>query len=384
MKRFFIILAAAVMAITACTKNDVVPVAKDNSITFLPANYAQTKVTGSQFPITETFKTYAWTAGTAGEYFINNETVSYDATVSPAIWKTATTYYWPANQPVDFFSYYPSNLSGLTVGKTQIAFAYDYAANQQDIMYADKAVGYTGNGDGSAVTDDKTPSESGFSGVPTFFRHAGAKLRFKMVAGTMNTTASDSTKTRWEITVNGVELSGIYTKGTATLNLSDTLALGIVPWTAPVDTNGFKVWTNDGTVCDPTTDTKFSNHQVYALTTTGQAATNGDGNDIVIPEFYVLPQSLVAGQQKVKITFDVKTYITPPGLTEFLSTTQTGVIATADLVSTDIPAWQMNQSTVYTLVLNPTGSYVPKPIYWDPAIAPWTVVSGNTNINLNL
>ena len=102
---------------------------------------------------------------------------------------------------------------------------------------------------------------------------------------------------------------------------------------------------------------------------------------------FVLPQTLVAGQQKVRITFDVKTYITPKGLAEFLSTSQTGVVATADLTSLAIPAWQMNQSTLYTLILNPTGSYVPKPIYWDPAIADWdttTNESGNVYFNLNL
>lgn len=381
MKRFFIFLALAAMCAASCTKNEIAPIARDNAITFMPANYAQTRVSGSVFPTTETFSTYAWTAGTTGEYFINNETVSYDASGATPIWKTATTYYWPANQPVDFFSYYPTGFAGITVGKEQISFTNNFAddAKQLDIMYADKVVKRTGNGDGSDVLD----GVNNYTGVPTFFRHAGAKIRCNLVAGTMETLAADSTKTRWEITVTGITLNGIYTSGSATLNLSDTTstAFGIIPWTAPTDTNGYKVWTNDGTVCDPATDPKFADFSHYVLTTTGQSQEN------VIPEMFVLPQTLVAGQQKVRITFDVKTYITPKGLAEFLSTSQTGVVATADLTSLAIPAWQMNQSTLYTLILNPTGSYVPKPIYWDPAIADWdntTNESGNVYFNLNL
>ena len=91
MKRFFLMVAVAVTAIAACSKTELAPsAAQDNTIGFLPANYL-TKVDGPTFPTDETFNTYAWTAGTAGTYFMDDVTIVYDA--ANDLWKPTTAYY---------------------------------------------------------------------------------------------------------------------------------------------------------------------------------------------------------------------------------------------------------------------------------------------------
>mgnify|MGYP002627074187 CR=1 FL=1 len=102
MKKLFIFAALAALAMTACTKTEF-KAAQDNLITFQAANYVpqKTKVTGTEFPKTETFGTYAWTDGMTGEFFINNVEVSFNSELGA--WTPATTYYWPKNQTVDFF-----------------------------------------------------------------------------------------------------------------------------------------------------------------------------------------------------------------------------------------------------------------------------------------
>ena len=371
MKRFFLILAVAVTAITACTKSELAPSAAkvDNQISFMPANYASTKVDGPTFPTDEAFSTYAWTAGTAGTYFMDNVTIKYDA--SDDRWKPVTTYYWPGyNQGVDFFSYYPSGMSGLSVAANQIAYSnIDFAKTQVDIMYADKAVAYTQNAHGEV---------GGRDGVPTFFRHAAAKVMFKAVLGTATKTETDGSVTRWEIKLKGVNLTGVYTKGDCTMPLASTPTTGQVQWTKPTDANGYNVWTKDtGATVNSDIDTKYNNSNHYDM-------VSGEAID-VIPAFYVLPQTLVADQQKVTIVFDVKTYRKLVGETaETLVLTQTDQVASADLLTTTIPAWEMSHFITYTITINPTGSFDPKPIYFDPAVDNWVAETATTAINLNL
>ena len=247
----FIFFAVAAMAMAACAKTELKT--SDNLIAFQPASQLNTKVTGSVFPTTDTFGTYAWTAGTTGEYFIENKEVSFNTTSN--FWSTATPYYWPKNQTVDFFSYYPYNVAGGVpqVAPTQIKYnGIDFTATQLDLMYADKAVGYTDNA--NQVEDGQNALE----GVPTIFRHAGAKVKVNVILGeNEKTEAVTGTVTKWTVQLKQAVLSGIYTKGSATLNLSGT-GTGIIPWTKPEDANGYNVWTPDTTA--PTND---ENNNLY-------------------------------------------------------------------------------------------------------------------------
>ncbi|MBO4434189.1 MAG: fimbrillin family protein [Bacteroidales bacterium] len=371
MKKFFMVLAGAALMFAACSKTEVKN-AQNNVIGFQPANQVATKVTGSVFPTTETFGTYAWTVGTTGEFFIENDEVAFDAASS--VWTTATPYYWPKNQSVDFFSYYPYNASGAVPAVTANQISYtnvDFSATQVDIMYADKAVGYTDNA--NQVED----GQNAYEGVPTIFRHAGSKVKINVILGENEKTEGDGTITKWEVTLKSVLLYGLYIKGSCVMNLSDASATGIVPWTKPQDADGNYVWAVDNTLTNATDNSLYNDVQVRNLVkNVGQT---------VIPETYMLPQALVAGQQKIRLTFDVVTYRKAPGAADFVQyLTQTDIVADADLLidtgnlNTSILAWQMNQNIVYNITIGPAG----KQITFDPAIDNWENKTVATNIEL--
>lgn len=364
MKKFFFI-AVAVMAMAACSKTEVNG-PKANKIGFQPVNGIETKVTGTVFPTTETFGTYAWTAGTTGDFFIENKEVSFDGTQ----WTTATPYYWPKNQSVDFFSYYPYNATGAVPVVTANKITYNnvnFESTQLDIMYSDKAVAFTDNAD--QVED----GQNAYVGVPTIFRHAGAKVKVNVILGVNEKTETDGTVTKWNVTLKNIVLSGLYIQGSCEMNLSSTTATGLVAWTKPEG----NVWTA-GTVTNDQTKEMYKSRQVYNL-------VPNEGVE-AIPSFFVLPQTLTAGQQRANLVFDVETWRKAPGETDFTKVlTQTDLTAATDLRinTTDLNqvlAWQMNQNIVYNITIGPAG----KQITFDPAIDAWENKTVSTNIELEV
>ena len=355
----------------ACAKTEVNQV-PSSAIAFQPVNQNVTKVTGNVFPQNETFGTYAWTAGTSGEFFIENKEVSYDGTQ----WSTATPYYWPKNQTVDFFSYYPYDVAGTvpTVAKTKITYTdINFTSNQVDIMYSDKAVGYTDNAD--QVED----GQNAYQGVPTVFRHAGAKVKVNVILGeNEKTEAVTGTVTKWDVELNSVAISGVYVKGSCELNLSST-DNGIIPWTKPTDADGNYVWTPDTSLTNDTENTLYKNVQHYNL-------VKGEGV-LAIPECYMLPQTLVAGQQKIVLDVTITTWRKLATETEFTKVlVQNNKLVGTDLLidtadpNTSVFAWQMNQAITYNITLGPAG----KQITFDPAVIDWEPKTYSTNIDLDI
>lgn len=381
MKKLILLAAAATLLVAACTKNEVSPYGNAHEIAFQTATYiTKAGITGTEFPTTETFGVYAWSAASEGTYFMNNEVVSYQN----SLWKPSTTYYWPKNATVDFFCFYPAQMSEMLPGEQSFSIVgYDVKNNPVDVMYSDKAVGFTDNVD--EVEDD---AASGYTGVPAIFRHALAKVTFKVLVPYNHKEEADGTVTDWEVTVNSASLSGLYKAGDVTLNLDTTPTVGIVPWIKPESANGFYVWTNDGTTAD------------YTSAVSGLDLTV-DQQETLFPEFFVLPQELVAGAQKVHLNVTIRTVRNgQPFLSETFD-------LTGDIYLAALPAWQMNQAITYIITVNPTSGngnggnpYNPddpndpnKPdpddpmlddaiITFDPAIDGWTIVTANATINL--
>ena len=330
MKRYlFIFLAVAAMA-ASCAKTEIRSAREDHAITFIAANYATKapEVTGSVFPTSESFGVYAWTDGTEGTYFMDDEVVSFVAAES--LWKPSTTYYWPKYATVDFFCFYPTSLDAyLTPGETQFTISgFDAVASQVDVMYADKAVGFTDNQD--LVSD----GVNGYTGVPAFFRHALAKIKVNVVLPYYKKTADDGTEYEWTVSVKNFSLNNVYGKGDVTLDLSDLSATGRVAWNKPAG----NVWTPDGST------TSFSNPAVTEL--------SSDAPYVVLDETYVLPQNLSAGAQQISLDITIATKRNGAAfLTENVS-------RTIDLCLPDISltAWEMNHLIVYNIILTPTAS----------------------------
>ena len=336
MKRFFLLIVAAAVAAVSCSKTESSRISANEAICFQAQAGVGTKapaITGTQFPTTETFSVYAWTEASLTEYFMNNVTVAFDNggtadDTSDDSWKTqGETFYWPKDATVDFIAYYPTGLEGITVKETSIDFKdIDVNALQQDIMYSDKAAGFSNNAD--LISD----AVSSYNGVPIIFRHAVSKVKFLAELTYNYKKEDDGTETEWAVKLNSVTLSGVHTKGSCTLSLADATNPGIIGWDKPEDC----VW-------------EVSN---------ATATVNGLSNTTVVPgteytavdELFVVPQALTADEQKITINL---TITTKRNGVDFLSET---FDKSADIYIASLDAWEMNHCYTYKIMLSPTSS----------------------------
>ncbi|MBP5559905.1 MAG: fimbrillin family protein [Bacteroidales bacterium] len=329
MKKLFGIILSAALLTVACSEVHVSYVSEPGEVSFITAScLTRVGIDGPVFPTTETFGAYAWAEGTAGPYFMENTEITFNS--ASGLWKPLSTYYWPKNNTVDFICYYPYNMSGIAISEDKIEYTgIDVASGQEDIMYADKAVGYSGN------VDEADDSLNGYTGVPTIFHHALAKVRVIISLAYNHKEEADGTVTDWAVSINSMSIDGFYKSGSCTLNLESSPATGIVGWEKPV-VNGSNVWTPDAGTASKAGS--FSG----AITPGNEYETVG--------EFFVLPQALTAGQQKVSVSMTVDTRRNGnPFLSETFSTS-------ADLYLASLPAWEINHVITYKLVVAPTGS----------------------------
>ncbi len=372
MKKYIILAAAAVMAIAACTKTEVAPESQ-REISFEVANGIQTKATGSVYD-NGAFGTYAWFNNT-NDFMVNEEVDKVGG-----VWKTVNnTFYWPKTGSISFISYSPFNGnnnaadSNPAITKNSITYTGITAGNT-DLMYADRA---TCSSNVNEVTDSDT-ADSGFSGVPTVFRHALAKLSFKIKANFIEyTDATTNTKTEWEVTVTSAKIGGFKTTGDCALALNADGKSWDKPVTT-VNTVDYKVWTNlSGTSSDQELVDATTYPTGVLLTTTAQ--------DLAAASGYVMPQILEAGAQQLKLTVHIKTTLSNG------KTIEEDFNPTIDIKDiSSLKAWQMNENIVYTINIKPTAIADPNNnddptdviITFDPAVADWTNVDAAATIQL--
>ena len=377
MKKYFIIAAAALVAMTGCSKIETAPEVQ-REISFQVANNVRTKATGSVYE-NGSFGTYAWFNNT--DVFMVNEQVDK----SGGVWRTVdNTYYWPKTGSISFISYSPftgaSNTENSVPVITKNSITYtDVTVGTTDLMYADRA---TCSSNVDEVTDSDT-ADSGFTGVPTVFNHALAKLSFKIKANFIEyTDPTTNTTTTWEVTVKSAKIGGFKTKGSLALTLNDDGKT----WNKPVTNIGtdtdpvnVNIWTNASGATD---EQELIDATTYpdgvVLTTTAQ--------DLAAASGFVLPQQLTADTQKITLDIHIKTNL-PNGhsINEDFKPT----IDIKDISS--LQAWQMNQNIVYTINIKPTAKadvngHDDDPndviITFDPAVADWVTVSTEATIQL--
>ena len=317
--KFFIV---SLLLLAACTRN--VPTTPPSELSFQVASYlTRGPITGSIFPIDESFGAYAWADGTLSGYFMENERISF--VEEQGLWKPSSTYYWPKQGTVDFVCYYPYGMNGIDISANNLRYTdIDVSTTQDDIMYADKAVGFNSRSDA----------------VPVVFRHALALLKVDVCLSYNHKEEADGTITDWAVTLNSASLSGLYGKGNCDLVIADKTATGTVQWARPTDENGFCVWTNDGS--------QYSTPNLIPESGS-QLATDSWTN--VVPEVFVLPQALLSNQQTVNLNITVSTVRNGvPFLRETIN-------VSAPLYSEPIQAWQMNQALEYRIKISPTASH---------------------------
>ena len=364
MKKYLFIAIAALVAAAACTKTETSEPKRE--ITFQVARHSVASKANSDYKdeyAAMPFGAYAWFKGVSAadnaDFMINQE-VSYNSTAN--VWApTGTTYYWPKSGALDFICYSPytadgSNAPMPVITEAGISYpAWDVNAFPGvDVMYADKVTGLTANS-----------NTYYYNGVPTLCHHALAKVSFQISASYLEKTAPTGDKTRWEITVNSVTVTGIRTTGTLDLTLNPDGT-----WAKPAA----NTWTNDGT---STTDLSLNVSGLSELSDTPQ---NLDSNILV------LPQALNEGQG-VTLNVNIKTYRDRnDGTGEHLVLTETGIDVPALLAGGSLASWGINQNISYNFTLSPsaTGPSVDEPvaIYFDPAVADWENVTVNAAVNL--
>ncbi len=349
MNKHIFYIAAACAALASCVKNEVRVNAPDQEITFQTVS---TKAGGAAFENDKHFFSYAyflekdktWDPDFASaKPYIDNALITYDAPApGKGHWAAKDNYYWPKQGSLTFFAWTdntihnpasnpaPSVGTGATVTcapKTGIKIEnYSVMDNlNKDILVAEIAKDKKNN--------EKVTGRDWSEGVPTVFRHALAKVEFKV--------NKKEAYPNVEFRVKKITLTKVSTRGTFTQCQS-----------TPNENWGWNGW---GIQKDLTVFT--GNEEVTA---TDAAGTFNNLNPSATDYHIVLPQVL---RDKIDPTITIEyeiitSYITGHPVTETVTETKAlNAIYTSD--------WECNKKYVLgiTLGLNE--------IYWDPSVEGW-------------
>ena len=401
MKKYFIFAAAALVALTACSKveTDNAPAKK---ISFNAALYtAQTKAdpatTHSLYDAVadggegvSSFQSKAFLhADSDGDGVLDSqnmfgttgETVSYSTDNKE--WAPSSEYFWPkaASSYINFVSWYTKNAKSQLVASDITETAMNWGTTSSpvtivyddNILFADEAWGYKDNVRNPATYGYNNVTE----GVPTLFHHALAKLAFNMKLST--TTAS--TQSKWQVDIieaslkignNGylalTNAEPSSTPATSAWKVGANAATSeIVGWARPTTSTLETLSQASGTTSDGTNLAKlsFTNFAPTALTS-GKYESDPQ---VFLAERTVMPQTL-GTTVKFSLKFKISVFHTG----ESTAYSQEIITITEDNLATIVPAitaWNMNTKYVYNITIDPVG----KKVLFDPAVVDWNTPS---------
>lgn len=359
MNKHIFYIAAACVALASCVKNEVRVNAPDKEITFQTVS---TKAGGAAFETNKHFFSYAyflekgktWDANHAdAKAYIDNALITYITPPSGAsYWAAANPYYWPKQGSLTFFAWTDntihnpiSNLAPSVGTGATVTCAHDTGIKIESYSVKDNR-----NKDilVAEIAKDKKSNESATGtwekGVPTVFRHALAKVEFKVNKKIDYPNVEFRVK---KITLTEVSTKGIFTQYQSNPNPENW---GWNGWGLQED---LPVFTGDMKVTETAYAGKFNK---------------------LIPDpdkdyFIVLPQVL---KDKIDPTLTIEYEI----ITSYVAgkpVTET-VIDTKKLKEIYTDDWKCNKNYILgiTLGLNE--------IYWDPSVMGWDDVAV-TDIN---
>lgn len=332
MKKVFLI-AAAVVALAACSKNEVLPSSSiNNEISFNVA--PRTKAAPETFDTGNVFASWAYylpkgsswdspAVGVTPQEYIKGRTISYVG----GVWKEdGKTYYWPKDGGKLTFFAYSLNRDNLTLtggdshftcdAVTGISGAIDLMANKNtDFMVAD-------------IAKDKTANESlnSINGVPTLFKHKLSK-----VACTVK-RASDYPNVKFEL--NKIEFLSVCHYATYGQFVND--GVGTIK---EVITPGRK-------------DTQVYTSATQEITTTLTPVTT---EDVVI----YIPQEFTGETSKIEITYTITTTV------EGSTTPVVQTVVREYPIKDKFAKWEMGKRYIFNL------TFSLDEILWAPAVEPW-------------
>ena len=358
MNKHIFYIAAACVALASCVKNEVRVNAPDQEITFQTVS---TKA-GDPFNPNNHFFSYAYflekgkkwdTANdlsTDAKAYIDNAQIYYD-NQRGNYWAAADTYYWPKQGSLTFFAWTDDTANPSIAGAdAKVSCApttgikitnYSVKENKnknKDILVAD-------------IAKDKTANESvtgrdWSNGVPTVFRHALAKVEFKVNKKQAYPKVTFKVKS---ITLNNVSTKGTFTQG------SPTESWGWSDLDTPNNNN------NDLTVFSSATGV-----EVKKTAGPGLAEFDAlDSGDYSI----VLPQTFNNNTPTLTIVYDIITSYVADDDDKKVTETVTETKYLKDIYKGESPTstaqWECKKKYVLgiTLGLNE--------IYWDPSVEEW-------------
>lgn len=408
MKKFFFI-AAAVVAMAACTKTEVQfnETADSNKIGFEVANYAaQTKanvaLTNADDALYQ-FHTYAYQfpkLGNAVE-FMNTDIFAWDnATPAAKVtsgtniysWAPENDYYWPKTGYINFYSYAGTQAPAESVSadKKTVTLAYENKtiASTDNFMVADAALRFNANQETYKV-DGTEGSAHVTKGVPTLFRHMLAKLKMDVKIQIPADKVSANTIWKVEIldgydidgnsTIADAEKSQIYpvNKGTLTLTNADALAADAALNTTTQQWNRTQTGADVVSGWKPgDTNELIQLHQESVLTLPVNTLTTDPVQ--LLAWRTVMPQ--LTENVAFKLIYKVQAL---HGTDVFMEEIRTvGIDAAADLhdLIGSIAQWESNKKITYHIIIDP----VSEKVTFDPAVEAYDEVEANANNVINI
>ena len=341
-KTYLIIAATALVALSACTKNEVRPASSDpQEITFQTVvGGVKTKAPGSQVTFNgDKFKSYAWflpQGKTWAANYADAKRYISDAEISKnseGKWKAANAYYWPKQGSLTFFSWTLlapaiTNPAPAAFDKANVTCTatkgievkdYDVSVNKNyDLMVAD-------------IAADKTKNENTYEtdGVPTLFRHVLSNLAF--------TIATKDTYDGAEFVLTSITLKNVNSKGTYTQGIDATKNA----------TEG--VW-SDGTQDQ---ELPYISGGTVSFTKT-PVQIDANGYNIVRPQTFGNDTPII------EIVYAIKTeYVSGAPVTETVTVTKS-------LKSIFSDGWKAGKKYIMAITIGLDE------ILWDPAVEDWT------------
>ena len=389
MKEYFIIAAAAALALASCAKFETYTETNDELVPIVFSNYTpkalsradSTYVGGNELHSNSQFAVYAWqtanasflTATPSTPNFMNPAIVTYkDDTTTGELNTYSPVRFWPAGDTpsnLSFTAYYPYGGAGITAptfSGNVGAYAFTAqaaAANMVDFCVADVV------NDQVYGNTNKTSGNNYKGTVNLPFKHMLTKVQFKFKKATgLGTTTV--------IELVDAELTGIKNAGTLTATFTQHSPTGVnllgttaYAWSAQSGNATYEVTLN---AVDPE-----SGSGIFLTET----ASTVDSVDV----FLMVPQEIVAATQKLNVTWNVKVFDTASNATDHAAETTVGnnglLSSTPNTASlsffsdlkqsdTDDTAasaiqWNRNDFITYTITIGP------KPIWFTATVDNW-------------
>ena len=435
MKKYFIIAAAAVVAMAACSKTEIEQNSANNKkIGFEVANYAlQTKAQGEEKALTNAedgiyqFHTYAcqfpelgdpvnfmdvdifpWNVTTENNSVTRTQvTKDNDENYTITEWAPEYDYFWPKTGYVNFYSYAgthsPDNNKPATAnGMKDLTLTYTGAeiASTSNILVSNAALhfNYEAYNKATYQKDDSENSGHMTTGVPTLFRHQLAKVKVDVKIQTDPSKVSPNTIWKVQVldnySINSVDEHSYIIpikKGTLVLTNNDGLEatatknITTQAWTPQSGTGIVDGWAPATPAAATTENIQLHQETVLTMPENAYESKKTENNAVVTAVEELLAFRSVMPQETDNVGFKLIYKVQAlHGDTVFMEEIRTvGIGAHADIhdLTGSIAEWNANKKITYHIIIDPVSNKVT----FDPAVEDYDTVEANANdvININ-